>query len=728
MILRRKTPGAPSTTKSGSNTFSERRMQLRLLMRPLKARLALSFVALLVVGAGIVWATGVPKTLSGLRLTDTTSCQFQKADQPLRVAFCESFSQPMGSAGNRSGDLNAQVWGVSRIIAGGGENYSSGTNPSQGQIDAFAPVNLQTCGTTQTVFPDRDVQICSHQVFEGVNDDGGQTVLAMYPKQPFDVAGRTGTVTFDVSANSEGPHAAWPTFVYTDQPVPAPYSSASGIQTSARNSFGFTLAQTCGAGSWCGADCGAQGSESSIDTMFVTRNYKLSDLSFDRVGCVKQPTSPTQLNHFEVRISQSEIDVWGSDPGSTALRLIAQAKNVNLPLTRGLVWMEDTHYNANKFNNQQSHTFGWSNLGFDGPVLSRDLAFDVPDEGEMNVDSRWPGHSAKQLGWSGNTNLQVQGLYNVDKAAAAIVTFNYQGWISQVPTVSVNGNAAISTPWLSSFATFQWNTIAVPVPLSEIHAGTNTIAFGADDNTAIANVDLILVGAGGIPTCFDPSNCAGTPVNGNYVSAAGGSSSTGTGSTGGSSSGGSTSGGTGGSVPSSSGGSGSSSGGGSPQPHPTPTPSGAMFGLASIGTVSDNGDTNCLNGSRISTGGSAVKLKSISVYVPQVEDSPKNQYSVAIYSNDWDNHPLNLIAKSAVGTLTPTAWNTLPINANLQPNTYYWIMYFTNGENNMPYNDSHDIVGAWSCPGDFNNGAAPASLDSSHETGKWQYSMYATVE
>ena len=67
-------------------------------------------------------------------------------------------------------------------------------------------------------------------VVETTNDGSGNgstggtlSILAMYPRQPFDIAGRTGTVKFDATNDTEGRHGAWPTFVYTDQPVPAPY-------------------------------------------------------------------------------------------------------------------------------------------------------------------------------------------------------------------------------------------------------------------------------------------------------------------------------------------------------------------------------------------------------------------------------------------------------------------------------------------------------------------------
>jgi len=464
-------------------------------------RLALGLsVPVVLLGTAAVAVVGFRPSLPWASAqTPGSGCRFLSSPNAT-PAFCDTFDQPAGT-GNRSGDLNGTVWGVSRIIAGGGDNYSSGTNPSQGQVDTFAPVGLDKCGTTTTVYPDRDVAICNGQVVEGVNDDGGQTVLAMYPKQPFDIAGRTGTVVFDVSADSQGPHAAWPSFAYTDQPVPAPYGLASGIETSARNSIGFSLNNICGAGNWCGNHCPSSGGV-TVGDFYKTVNSVRSDVNFTVTGCVQEPTSPTQLNHFEVKISSTGVQVYGTDPGGTNLVELATA-SFNVPLTRGLLWMEDTHYNADKFNNQQSHTFGWDNFGFDGPVLPRDLAFDAPENKTLNVDSRWPGKPGMQLGWvtsASGTAVQVPGVYNVSQASAALVTFNWMPTSQVVPSISVNGNPYISTPWPFTSTTYEWRTIAVPVPLSEIKAGSNTITFKEGNGDAIANVDLILVGAGGVPS------------------------------------------------------------------------------------------------------------------------------------------------------------------------------------------------------------------------------------
>src|SRR4029077_1340150 len=109
---------------------------------------------------------------------------------------------------------------------------------------------LQTCNGIITVMAPNDVIICNGQLREASNDNptntfegGGVNTLAMYPKQPFDFAGRTGTVSFDVSNDSHGGHSAWPEFWMSNLPVPAPFDHASGIGLSLpQHGFGIRFA------------------------------------------------------------------------------------------------------------------------------------------------------------------------------------------------------------------------------------------------------------------------------------------------------------------------------------------------------------------------------------------------------------------------------------------------------------------------------------------------------
>ena len=125
----------------------------------------------------------------------------------------------------------------------------------------------------------------------------------------------------------------------------------------------------------------------------------------------------------------------------------------------------------------------------------------------------------------------------------------------------------------------------------------------------------------------------------------------------------------------------------------------STLGLSSIGSAVDGGDSNFLNGSKVTVGATGVSVTGISVYVGAVDAAPNNQYQVAIYT-DQNGVPGTLVASSTSGTLTPNAWNTRPLAAPLQANTSYWLMYNTNGRsaavNNMYYKASSAGQGAYS--------------------------------
>src|SRR5579871_3319221 len=119
-------------------------------------------------------------------------------------AFCDTFDTPQ-NGGTRSGDLNSVVWGVSRT--------SGNVDMGQNSLNGWFPTTLQACdGDRANVMSPNDVIICNGQLREAMNDGHTVATLAMYPKQPFDFAGRTGKVTFDVSNDTLGSHDAWPEF------------------------------------------------------------------------------------------------------------------------------------------------------------------------------------------------------------------------------------------------------------------------------------------------------------------------------------------------------------------------------------------------------------------------------------------------------------------------------------------------------------------------------------
>jgi len=157
----------------------------------------------------------------------------------------------------------------------------------------------------------------------------------MYPKQPFDISGgRTGTIAFDVSNDSHGGHSVWPELWYVDKPVPTPFVH-DALESVPANGFGVRLAGTCPANS--GGGCGArffcpEYPESvpvvTVDAAWVVNNYVTTEadafsspppgtFTVTPVECVQASSGPGNMNHFELRVSQNEIDVYGIDAGAT---------------------------------------------------------------------------------------------------------------------------------------------------------------------------------------------------------------------------------------------------------------------------------------------------------------------------------------------------------------------------------------------------------------------------
>ncbi len=167
-------------------------------------------------------------------------------------------------------------------------------------------------------------------------------------------------------------------------------------------------------------------------------------------------------------------------------------------------------------------------------------------------------------------------------------------------------------------------------------------------------------------------------------------------------------------------------------PSPTATPSAGLIngrlGNTNIGATIDSGDSNNLNGSRVTTAQQPITVRSMSVFVAGLDSSITNRsYQVAIYA-DNNGRPGTLVASSATGTLTANSWNTLPISVNLAANTSYWLMYNTNGRtaavNNMRRDNATSGTGAYSAS-TVAFGTWPSSFGTS-VVGVWSWSIYLT--
>ena len=427
---------------------------------------------------------------------------------PAPWAFFDTFDNP-STIFNRSGQLDGCIWGVSRV--------TGKMNLGQNQNNEWATTTIQGCAGPLAVRPPNDIIVCNGQLREATNDNHDVTVLAMYPKQPFDWAGRTGTIVFDVSNDTEGTHAAWPELWITDKPSPAPFTHFSSWIAVTQHAVGIRFALVNGViGS---TNCVEKW---SVDSAVVSRNYVIDDsteaghtLTVTPLDCVTR-SNGTTMNHVEVRVSSATVDVWATDAGGGPLKHIASIPNANLSFTRGLVWIQDAHYNAELDKAcspwggtttcvpQTEHTFIWDNVGFDGPFTYRDLSHDVLDRTDQGNNLGWKTFTGEPF--NGNTlPLQAADIANAASARLLLNFFNYDP-ISSF-TYSINGHQH-TAPWpYPGNQGFTPRTLALDVPLSDLVAGPNAIQWVASQAAIVANLGIVLVNvSGGPPSTSTPTS------------------------------------------------------------------------------------------------------------------------------------------------------------------------------------------------------------------------------
>jgi hypothetical protein len=443
------------------------------------------------------------------------------------VIFCETFDiKKDPTIQSRTGDLDPDVWGVSRATGNvnfGGRSYNGWA----------ASTPLQTCTGTVTAAPPNDIVVCNGQLREANNDNptgafdaGNVTTLAMYPKQPFDFAGRTGTVSFDVSNDSHGTHSAWPEFWMSDLPVPTPFNHFDSWQALPQNGFGVRFAAAVTAGQYGSCPNGRNLNKPrwTVDSAVVVRNYVMDDtvglggvrtsLATKQLDCVISPPDNSGItNHIELKVSQNQIDVYATDAGvaptAATLRHIAVITNANLTLTRGLIWLEDVHYNADKGAppSQKQHTFVWDNVAFDGPFTYRDFSYDALDVAQFNAAT-----STIDLGKFSlpNQTASWDVLYvpaNPNPQAVRVL-FNFYAYSAfKTLNLLVNDHAhAVAWPYPDTQG-FTWKTFAVSIPVTDLVSGTNVVQLGSDQAMATSNVNIVLVNVpGGVPVLPGSNN------------------------------------------------------------------------------------------------------------------------------------------------------------------------------------------------------------------------------
>jgi hypothetical protein len=420
---------------------------------------------------------------------------------PGAAAFCDTFDNPTTNSApnNRAGQLDGKLWGTAQL---------TGDNPGD-----RIPTGPAACSGAQNVEYPQNIEICNGQLVDTINDEGNVESLAMYPRQPFDFTGRTGTISVDVSNDNQGTHSAWPEIWFTDQPVPDPWTFEGRLGQQPRNGFGIPLVD-------CPSNQGCVPGNTGVIAANVYDNYVPQTVTTDApwtIGGQVKEAGPGQMNHYEIQVSANRIDVYGTNgfsgtwnPAADPLVLLTSFENFHMNATRGLVWLEDEHYNGCKFNSECLHSFHWDNLAFDGPVVPRDLGYDVLNNNIAETVSQATAPAvgnAYTVPTNGSRSLVIPDVPDLTKAGStpapptgALLVFNFYSQAVIPLDVSINGHD-VSMPWpYPDGATYTMRDVAIPVPLSDLQGGDNQVTFSAGNYLfEVSDIDLILQGAGGIP-------------------------------------------------------------------------------------------------------------------------------------------------------------------------------------------------------------------------------------
>ncbi|MET0143815.1 MAG: hypothetical protein ABW328_03390 [Ilumatobacteraceae bacterium] len=415
------------------------------------------------------------------------------------MAFCEDFEGARNTVGNRNGDLSVADFSVSR--------WSSALSSSPGHVERAAIPSCRA-GVSATPLPPGDVLTCDPSTSIGshygliatAEQNYGDTSARI--NQPFDIAGRTGTIRFDTNLSLAVGVLGWQTLIFTPEPSSAPSYLAD-------NSGGATPER--GLALHFNWQCVTNG-QFNPSVQVRTYDRHRETLLTDDGGSCTAPISVAsgRLNRVEVRLSTSHIEVWISDASSDGVRFGALKRVFSSPLslgfTRGNLYVGVHNHATVKYAGLASWTTLWDNVAFDGPALPAQRVSQVADaavpsgSGVDNAYALGNGIPTTALELPGvSTSGATSGHLVFDLMADTISNANFADWRVRY---RLNGGAwhdiALSPDQVAT-ASGRGGAFGftAPVSLAELRSGTNSLelsgtGFFLGYQPYVGNIDLVL--------------------------------------------------------------------------------------------------------------------------------------------------------------------------------------------------------------------------------------------
>jgi len=358
-------------------------------------------------------------------------------------SFCETFEDGPATGGGRSGELDPARWSVVR-----GEPQNSAYADD---VLRVGPALIGPCraGLSNTrVLPDDDVFVCDpiatiptrHALAAAAEQNYG---LATYRvRQPFDFAGRTGTIKLDMDLSNNG-LGGWPALVISEDPAAAPSFDWQERGSGPRNGVDIEF----GTG-WCNT-------AHTLETIVYGFNDYLQTSHIPSFDCAipHATTAPDSLNHVEVYVTQTHLEVWTSDASPDGASFPNLHKlwegDVSLPFTRGYITLAVRNHATLKYWLGSAATVRFDNFGFDGPTITGWREYSAPDS--LTPYQGLPGCKM------GGTTCQWEGDVipanptDADRVMCANTTCTYDGQGRNVgynlPTVDDTGAQPVAFPF-----------------------------------------------------------------------------------------------------------------------------------------------------------------------------------------------------------------------------------------------------------------------------------------
>ncbi len=389
------------------------------------------------------------------------------------AAFCETFDAP-ADASTRAGELDPHKWSAARMCNIGGPTNN----------DEAVAVGLATIGTCRGDLPDRvpvelSTLVCdgndrihsNHLLVAAAAQNYGQH--SYRARQPFDFAGRTGSIVFDAEGYNVG-LLGWISVEITELPTPAPsftlqenYENGSIPQ----NGIEIQFAHICG------------GENVGVSDILVYDDFAQLHVFTAGESCV--PAAQGQLNHFEVRLSESRVEVLATPASADGVTfeapVLIAAADIALPFSRGYVHFTTHNHATLKYSDGAVDAWvaRWDNLAFDGPAIT-----DAFREYEA-LDALTPTASgmtnvAYRLADASMGPAQTIEIHDVDLEGASRAWLAVQNWSLRVgsePPADFALNYRVNDgPWQVRMLTASELQMMVDLP----NAGTRSLMLDVD--------------------------------------------------------------------------------------------------------------------------------------------------------------------------------------------------------------------------------------------------------